>query len=92
MKGSKQILLIMGIISLIVLFIFTLFIMAQYAKHYEHKSDSSDAHTFNSSTIVKHHTMSKFMSQNISTPIQNITSSHDIHPVYFMTNNQNFLF
>ncbi len=28
MKGSKQILLIMGIISLIVLFIFTLFIMA----------------------------------------------------------------
>ncbi len=31
MKGSKQILLIMGIISLIVLFIFTLFIMAQYA-------------------------------------------------------------
>ena len=35
MKGSKQILLIMGIISLIVLFIFTLFIMAQYAKHYE---------------------------------------------------------
>ncbi|HGZ9234715.1 TPA: hypothetical protein ACOFOX_002387, partial [Staphylococcus aureus] len=74
------------------LFIFTLFIMAQLAKHYEHKSDSSDAHTFNSSTIVKHHTMSKFMSQNINTPIQNITSSHDIHPVYFMTNNQNFLF
>ncbi|ATY57931.1 TPA: hypothetical protein ACGI1V_002753 [Staphylococcus argenteus] len=90
MKGSKQILLIMGIISLIVLFIFTLFIMAQLAKHYEHKSDSSDAHTFNSSIIVKHDTMSK-LSQNISAPIQNITSSHDIHSVHFMANNQNFL-
>ncbi|PPK11917.1 hypothetical protein CSC87_11990, partial [Staphylococcus aureus] len=52
MKGSKQILLIMGIISLIVLFIFTLFIMAQYAKHYEQKSDSSNAHTLNSSSAI----------------------------------------
>lgn len=64
MKGSKQILLIMGIISLIVLFIFTLFIMAQYAKHYEQKSDSSNAHTLNSSSaIIEQHTMSNLASQ-----------------------------
>ncbi len=66
MKGSKQILLIMGIISLIVLFIFTLFIMAQYAKHYEQKSDSSNAHTLNSSSaIIEQHTMSNLASLDL---------------------------
>ncbi|HCY8839216.1 TPA: hypothetical protein O2B41_000954 [Staphylococcus aureus] len=86
MKGSKQILLIMGIISLIVLFIFTLFIMAQYAKHYEQKSDSSNAHTVNSSSaIIEQHTMSNLASLDLYAPVRNITSSRDIHPIYFMT-------
>ncbi|RZI13338.1 hypothetical protein, partial [Staphylococcus aureus] len=59
MKGSKQILLIMGIISLIVLFIFSLFILAQFAKNYEQKSNSSKANTLiSSSPLMEQHIIS----------------------------------
>ncbi|HFV7573127.1 TPA: hypothetical protein ACH96G_000005 [Staphylococcus aureus] len=93
MKGSKQILLIMGIISLIVLFIFTLFIMAQYAKHYEQKSDSSNAHTLNSSSaIIEQHTMSNLASLDLYAPVRNITSSRDIHSTNKLKIDKNVLF
>ncbi|WP_428997773.1 hypothetical protein [Staphylococcus aureus] len=64
----------------------SLFIMAQYAKHYEQKSDSSNAHTLNSSSaIIEQHTMSNLASLDLYAPVRNITSSRDIHPIYFMT-------
>ena len=60
--------------------------MAQYAKHYEQKSDSSNAHTLNSSSaIIEQHTMSNLASLDLYAPVRNITSSRDIHPIYFMT-------
>ncbi|HFN9957319.1 TPA: SaeRS system activator ScrA, partial [Staphylococcus aureus] len=43
-------------------------------------------HTLNSSSaIIEQHTMSNLASLDLYAPVRNITSSRDIHPIYFMT-------